>query len=135
MKEKKIAPVVINLKQLLKPCKDWERVTAWKESLLELERATGISGKTVRGWFSGKNVPSFLNVKAIADYKKVNVYDLYVDKSRWVKIFHVSPGRQEIMKKIAEMPDDQFFNTINFDVLKNITETETENREGKKEEE
>jgi len=130
MKEKKtLSPVAINLKKLLKPCKDWERVSSWKESLLELERETGIAETTTRGWFSGKNIPSFTNVQAIANYKKVDVYDQYVNEDRWVKIYHVSPERQEIMKKLAEMPDDQFFNTVNLNMFQNETTDENETEE------
>jgi len=127
-KNKTLSPVIIHLKKLLKPCKDWQRISAWKESLLELKRNTGISPDTVRAWFSLKNPPSFDHVQKIADYKKIYVYDIYVNEKRWVKIFHVSPERQEIMKKLAEMPDDKFFSTVNINVLKNSTEKETEEK-------
>jgi len=131
MKEKNevLSPLVIHLKKLLKPCKDWERISAWKESLLNIKSNTGISPDTVRAWFALKNPPSFDHVKKIADYKKVYLYDLYVNEERWVKIFHVSPERQEIMKELAELPDAQFFNIVNSDMLENITEEENKTEE------
>jgi hypothetical protein len=63
-------------------------------------------------------------VQKIADFKNVYVYDLYVNEDRWVKIFNQSPERQEIMKNLAEMPDDQFFNTVNIDMFENETKEE-----------
>jgi len=123
-KNKELPPIIINLKKLLKPCKDWERISAWKEALMELQRGTGISPSTIRNWFALHSPPFFHNVQKIADFKNVYVYDLYVNEDRWVKIFNQSPERQEIMKNLAEMPDDQFFNTVNIDMFENETKEE-----------
>jgi len=98
-------PVSRNLAALLKHGENYQRGSEFKKNLELIEKKTGLNQGSIRNWISGNRNAQFESLEKIANLFGASVYDLYVDRDKWLGLPDVMPEQREIIEDVLKIKD------------------------------
>jgi transcriptional regulator with XRE-family HTH domain len=98
-------PVSRNLAALLKHGENYQRGSEFKKNLELIEKKTGLNQGSIRNWISGNRNAQFESLEKIANLFGASVYDLYVDRDKWLGLPDVIPEQREIIEDVLKIKD------------------------------
>ena len=98
-------PVSRNLAVLLKHGESYQRASEFKKNLELIETKTGLNQGSIRNWISGNRNAQFESLEKIAHLFGSSVYDLYVDRDKWLDLPDIMPEQREIIEDVLKIRD------------------------------
>ncbi|MEW5801765.1 MAG: helix-turn-helix transcriptional regulator [bacterium] len=98
-------PVSRNLASLLKHGESYQRGSEFKKNLEFIEKEIGLNQGSIRNWISGNRNAQFESLEKIAHLFGANVYDLYIDRDKWLDLENVTPEQREIIEDVLKIKD------------------------------
>jgi len=98
-------PVSRNLAALLQHGESYQRASEFKKNLELIETKTGLNQGSIRNWISGNRNAQFESLEKIAHLFGASVYDLYVDRDKWLDLPDIMPEQREIIEDILKIKD------------------------------
>jgi transcriptional regulator with XRE-family HTH domain len=98
-------PVSRNLAALLKHGDNYQRGSEFKRNLELIEKETGLNQGSIRNWISGNRNAQFESLEKIAQLFGASVYDLYVDRDKWLDLPDIMPEQREIIEDVLKIKD------------------------------